>query len=80
MAEDELPAQPGGSAARAWAIFLGTTAAVATATFVVAWRIRRSRAAPTLADVSDIIQDCFDRVRQIEADLHRTRHSAESLP
>ena len=57
MAADEQPAAPESSASRAWAIFLGTAAAVATATFLVAWRVRRSRAAPTLADVSDIIQE-----------------------
>jgi len=62
------------SSAKTWAVFLGTTVAVATATALVAWRIRRGRmSAPRLADVPDIISECFDRVRQIEGELRRLR-------
>ena len=63
---------------RPWALFLGTTVAVATVTVVVTWGLRRLRAAQHLGDVSDIINDCFDRIRQIEAEVHRFRPTAES--
>jgi hypothetical protein len=61
-----------------WTLFLGTTVAVATAVALVAWRLRRARTAPSLADVSDIIDECFDRIRRIEGDLRRVRRGAES--
>lgn len=80
MSQEEVPSRvPGESdAVRPWAVFLGTTVAVATVTVAVTWGIRRLRASRRLADVPAIIQDCFDRIHQIEADLRKSRPAAES--
>lgn len=69
---------PGGDRTKTWALFLGTTVAVATATALVAMGIRRARSGPRLGDVSEIIDDCFNRIREIEADIHRLRPGAEA--
>lgn len=70
---------PGGSDwLKGWAVFLGATVAVATATALVTWRVRRARQGPSLADVPDLIAKCFDQIHQIEADLHRIRPQTES--
>ncbi len=63
---------------RVWALFLGTTVAIATATALVAYGIRRARSASHLGDVGQIIDDCFERIRRIENDIHQLRPHAES--
>jgi hypothetical protein len=69
---------PGGDRLKGWAIFVGATVAVATATALVTWRVRRARQGPSLADVPDLIAKCFDQIHQIENDLHRLRPHTES--
>ena len=79
MTGSDAPApRPESDHLKGWALFVGTTVAVATATALVAWRVRRARSGPRLADVPDIIADCFDRIKQIEGDLRRLRPGAES--
>jgi len=79
MGEEVQPARAGGDdGMKPWALFLGTTVAVATVTVAVTWGLRRLRASRHLADVPEIINDCFDRIRQIEAEVRRFRPSAES--
>jgi hypothetical protein len=79
MADEVQPARAGGDdSVKPWALFLGTTVAVATVTVAVTWGLRRLRASRDLADVSDIINECFDRIRQIEGDVRRFRPTAES--
>jgi hypothetical protein len=61
---------------RSWAIVLGTTAALATAT-TVALLIRRARLDRVVASVPDMINDCYDKIRDIESDLSRLRATAQ---
>ena len=71
--------EPGGNdPVKGWAVFLGATIVVATATALLTWRARRARQGPSLADVPDLIAKCFDQIRQIETDLHRLRPQTES--
>ena len=62
---------------RNWALVAGVTAAVAAASVIVIWKVRHNQAGEALPDVSDVIEDCFDRIRQIEADLGKLRPSSE---
>jgi hypothetical protein len=55
---------------------LGATAALATAA-VVTFLIRRTRLDETLASVPDLITDCYDKIKDIEADLSRVRAGAQ---
>ncbi len=63
---------------RNWALVAGVTAAVAATTAIVVWRYRHNQA-QQLPDVSDVIEDCFDRIRQIEADLGKLTPAAERV-
>jgi hypothetical protein len=79
MSEDARPARAAGDdGVKPWALFLGTTVAVATVTVAVTWGVRRLRATRHLADVPELINQCFDSIRQIEAEVRRYRPTAES--
>jgi hypothetical protein len=64
---------------KSWFIVLGTTAALATAA-VVTLLMRRARLDGTLSSVPELITDCYDKIKDIEADLTRLRTPAQAQP
>ena len=59
-----------------WWLILGTTAALAAATVLV-MVLKRSHLEEHLANVPDLITDCYDRIHDLEADLLRLRSAAQ---
>jgi hypothetical protein len=59
-----------------WWLILGTTAALAAATVLLVV-LRRSHLDEHLANVPDLISDCYDRIQELEADLTRLRSAAQ---
>jgi hypothetical protein len=58
-----------------WWLILGTTAALAAATVLVIV-LKRSHLDEHLANVPDLITECYDRINELEADLTRLRSAA----
>ena len=59
-----------------WWLILGTTAALAAATVLVIV-LKRSHLEGHLANVPDLITDCYDRIHELEADLRHLRSAAQ---
>ena len=59
-----------------WWLLLGTTAALAAATVLVIV-LKRSHLEGHLANVPDLITDCYDRIHDLESDLLRLRSAAQ---
>ena len=59
-----------------WWLILGTTAALAAATVLVIV-LKRSHLEQHLANVPDLITDCYDRIHDLESDLLRLRSAAQ---
>ena len=59
-----------------WWLILGTTAALAAATVLVIV-LKRSHLEEHLANVPDLITDCYDRIHDLESDLLRLRSAAQ---
>jgi hypothetical protein len=59
-----------------WWLILGTTAALAAATVLVVV-LKRSHLEQHLANVPDLITDCYDRIQDLESDLLRLRSAAQ---
>ena len=59
-----------------WWLILGTTAALAAATVLVVV-LKRSHLEQHLANVPDLITDCYDRIQDLESDLVRLRSAAQ---
>ena len=60
-----------------WAVFLLSVVAAGAATVVVAVTLKARRRTRDLNEIPDIIEDCFDRIRQIEQDLRHLRPTPE---
>jgi hypothetical protein len=61
---------------KSWWLILGTTAALAAATVLVIV-LKRSHLEEHLANVPDLITDCYDRIHDLESDLLRLRSAAQ---
>jgi len=59
-----------------WWLILGTTAALAAATVIVIV-LKRAHLDEHLANVPDLITDCYDRIQDLESDLLRLRSAAQ---
>jgi hypothetical protein len=59
-----------------WLLILGTTAALAAATVLLVV-LKRSHLDGHLANVPELISDCYDRIQELEADLTRLRSAAQ---
>jgi hypothetical protein len=60
-----------------WWLIMGTTAALAAATVVVIL-LKRSHLDERLANVPDLITDCYDRIHDLESDLLRLHSAAQA--
>ncbi len=58
-----------------WAIVAGAVAAVGAAVVVASLVARRSRQGAD-SEIPGILEDCFDRIRRIEEQLHRLHPEA----
>lgn len=56
---------------------LFAAAAVGAATAVVLVTLRKRTTAAELGEVPRIIDDCFERVQQLQRDLQQLKHAAE---
>ncbi len=61
------------------AFFVGATVAAVVGAVVVALIVRRAGQAGAQEEIPALIQDCFERVRQIESELHRLAPVVETL-
>ncbi len=59
-----------------WWLILGTTAALAAATVLLVV-LKRSHLDEHLANVPELISDCYDRIQELEADLTQLRSAAQ---
>jgi hypothetical protein len=62
-----------------WWLILGTTAALAAATVLV-MVLKRSHLDEHLANVPDLITDCYSRIQELESDLSHLRSTAQPQP
>lgn len=72
------PEEPG-LERKSWIILLSSAAAIVTAT-AVALVIRRARLDRPLASVPELITDCYEKIKEIEADLSRLRAPSQPMP
>jgi hypothetical protein len=59
------------------AVLLLAAAAVGAATVIVSVALQRVRDPGDLEQVPELIEDCFDRLHQLERELHRLRPDAK---
>lgn len=58
---------------KSWAFVVGAAAAAAAAVAVVALAMRRNRDVADLGAIPALLDDCHDRILQIEADLQKLK-------
>ena len=60
-----------------WAYLLFAVVAVGAATVAVTFAIRRKHPTEDLEEIPKIIDQCHERIREIEAQLHQLRPTPE---
>jgi hypothetical protein len=61
-----------------WAFLVGAVVAMGAAAAVVSLALQQARESERLDQIPSLIEDCFDRIRRIEEDIHRLRPHGEA--